>query len=162
MTRPADVVIIGAGVTGASIAYQLGRRGVRRVLVVERRFVGAGATGKSSALIRMHYTNAPEARLAIASFPWFTQWADLVGGSCGYVRTGFVRLVTPDKIANLRANVAMLQRLGAKTRLITAAELGSSIPQSWPTISRSPLTSRSRGTRIRSEPPQHVPSPRDR
>lgn len=53
--RTADVVIIGGGVTGASLAFQLARRGVRRVLVLERRFVGAGATGRSSALVRMHY-----------------------------------------------------------------------------------------------------------
>jgi sarcosine oxidase subunit beta len=116
-------VIIGGGVTGASLAFQLARRGVRRVLVLERHFVGAGATGRSSALVRMHYANVPEAVLAIASFPWFQHWSDLVGGSCGFTPTGFVRIVSPDKLDRLRANVAMLQRLGADTRLVDRAEL---------------------------------------
>src|SRR5262245_48746247 len=67
----ADVVIIGAGVIGASIAWALSRDGLRKITVIERNGPASGATGRSGALIRMHYTNAPEASLAIRSFDVF-------------------------------------------------------------------------------------------
>jgi glycine/D-amino acid oxidase-like deaminating enzyme len=60
----ADVVIIGGAVNGASVAFNLARLGVRRVVLLERRHLGAGASGKSGSLVRMHYTNEAESRLA--------------------------------------------------------------------------------------------------
>ena len=80
MERTADAVIIGAGVMGTSTAFQLAQRGVKRVVVLEKSSVAAGSSGKSSALVRMHYTFLPEARLALTSLQWFQQWQDRVGG----------------------------------------------------------------------------------
>ena len=59
----AEAVIIGAGVNGLSTAYQLTRKGIRPV-VLERSHIGAGATGKSGALVRAHYSNPQETQLA--------------------------------------------------------------------------------------------------
>jgi sarcosine oxidase subunit beta len=123
MQRTADAVIIGAGVIGTSTAYQLVQRGVKRVVVLEKSTVAAGASGKSSALVRMHYTFLPEARLALASLPWFEEWRDRVGGSCGFTKTGFTRLVTPDKTHLLRQNVIRLRAIGVNTYLISGDEL---------------------------------------
>lgn len=102
MERTADVVIIGAGVMGTSTAFQLVQRGVKRVVVLEKSTVAAGSSGKSSALVRMHYTFLPEARLALLSLGWFQEWRERVGGSCGFTKTGFVRLVTPALGATMR------------------------------------------------------------
>ena len=66
--RIADVVIVGAGVQGASLAFHLARRGAS-VVIVERTSVGAGATGRSSGFVRMHYDLASESFLAWASIP---------------------------------------------------------------------------------------------
>src|SRR6516164_9548029 len=52
MSETADVVIIGGGVIGASIAFNLAKRGIREVIIVEKNFIASGATGKSSACIR--------------------------------------------------------------------------------------------------------------
>ena len=94
MRETADVIVVGAGVQGASLAFHLARRGAR-VVVLERETVAAGATGRSSGFVRMHYDLESESRLAWASFPYFTGWADLVGaGDPGFVRTGFLMLVT--------------------------------------------------------------------
>src|SRR5205807_8605840 len=60
--RGADVVVIGGGVNGASTAFHLTALGVRDVLLVERRHPGAGATGKSGALGRMHHPNGAGSR----------------------------------------------------------------------------------------------------
>ena len=74
-----DVIIIGGGIHGASLAFHLSQRNVK-VVVLERRFLAAGATGRSSGLVRMHYDLEPESRLAWASFQYFRNWSELVGG----------------------------------------------------------------------------------
>src|SRR5574342_116628 len=118
MSDTADVVIIGGGIHGASLAFHLSRRGVKPV-VVERRAVASGATGRSSGLVRMHYDLEAESRLAWESFRYFSNWAELVGGECGFTRTGFLKIVGPESTASLRANVAMHQRLGVPMLLVT-------------------------------------------
>jgi len=124
----ADVVIVGAGVQGAATAFNLARRGVR-VLVLERSAPGAGATGRSSGFVRMHYDLALEAELAWRSLPVFTEWADRVGeGDCGFVRTGFFQLVPDAHVASLRANVAAQQALGIRTEVVSPAEAAAILP----------------------------------
>jgi glycine/D-amino acid oxidase-like deaminating enzyme len=121
VTDTADVIVIGAGIHGASTAFHLAERGAR-VAIVERSAAASGATGRSSGLVRMHYDLAAESELAHASFPYFTGWADRVGGDCGFVRTGFLRIVPPTLEPALRANVARQQQMGISTSVITAAE----------------------------------------
>jgi sarcosine oxidase, subunit beta len=122
MTDTADVVVVGGGVNGASIAYALAAKGVR-VVLVEKGALAGGASGRSSALVRMHYTNEWDARLAWASFPVFRNWAELMGGPAVFTRAGFVNVVGPRHAENLRRNVEMLQRIGVNTTAITPAEL---------------------------------------
>jgi sarcosine oxidase subunit beta len=119
----ADVVIIGGGVNGASVAFNLARLGVRRVVLLERRHLGAGASGKSGSLVRMHYTNEAESRLAWESLKVFRDFDAVVGGDCGFEAPGFVQIVDPAHAEALRANVAMQQRLGIDTRLVSPEEL---------------------------------------
>ncbi len=128
MTDTADVIVVGAGVQGASLAFHLATRGVD-VLVLERETVAAGATGRSSGFVRMHYDLASDARLAWASFPYFQDWAGMVGhGDCGFVRTGFLQIM-PDELAdNLRANVAAQQAIGIDTGLVGPAEVARLVP----------------------------------
>jgi sarcosine oxidase subunit beta len=102
----------------------LARRGAG-VLVLERDSVGAGATGRSSGFVRMHYDLESDARLAWASFPYFRSWADLVGaGDCGFVRTGFMHLFPAALTDEVRANVAIQQGIGIETRVVEALEVG--------------------------------------
>lgn len=118
----ADVVVVGAGVNGASTAFHLAQAGVKNVVVVERRHIAAGASGKSGALVRMHYTNEPETRLALTSLRYFQHWHDLVGGDCGFRPVGLLVFVPPEHLSHLQANVAMHRRVGVNASLITAAE----------------------------------------
>ena len=127
MAGPADVIVVGAGVQGASLAFHLARRGVR-VLVVERRTIAAGATGRSSGLVRMHYDLLSDARLAQASLPWFQRWDALVGGDCGFTVTGFVQLVGPDKADRLRANIADLRSIGVETEVVDPGRIRELVP----------------------------------
>jgi glycine/D-amino acid oxidase-like deaminating enzyme len=122
MSQTADVVVIGGGVNGVSIAYALAARGVKTVLV-EKGALASGASGRSSALVRMHYTNEWDARLAWASFPVFRNWMELMGGPTVFTHTGFVNVVAPQFADHLRLNVEMLRGIGVNTTAITGAEL---------------------------------------
>ena len=126
MTETADVIVIGGGVQGASLAFHLARRGAK-VIVLERSAIAAGATGRSSGFVRMHYDLLLEARLAWTSFPYFTNWSEMVGeGDPGFVRTGFLQLVPPRHEAALRANVALQRAAGINTEVVdreTAAQI---------------------------------------
>ena len=122
MATTTDAIIIGAGVHGASLAYHLARRGMRPT-VIERASFGAGATGRSSGLVRMHYDVGGDAALAWASFRIFRDWPEIVGGECGITRTGFLKFVPPAFHDALRANVAMHQRLGIPSLLIGADDV---------------------------------------
>lgn len=122
MNRTADVIVIGAGVNGASIAFHLARRGAGRVLVLEQGGPANGATGKSGALVRCHYTNQPETELAQRSLEYFHNWDGLVGGDCGFQQAGLLVFVPGGKEEALRNNIAMQQNVGVNTGLISAHE----------------------------------------
>jgi sarcosine oxidase subunit beta len=122
MENTSDVIIIGAGIHGTSLAFHLAQRGVT-VTVLEKRFVAAGATGRSSGLVRMHYDTEVDSRLAWESFRFFRNWGELVGGNCGFTRTGFIQIVARKDIDALRANVAMQQRVGIPSLLISADDV---------------------------------------
>jgi sarcosine oxidase subunit beta len=128
MANTADILIIGGGVQGASLAFHLARRGVR-VTVLEKSFVAAGATGRSSGLVRMHYDTEVDSRLAWESFQYFRNWKELVGGECGFTRTGFIQIVGPDQVAALKANVKMHQEIGIPSLLVTGDDVKRLAPQ---------------------------------
>jgi sarcosine oxidase, subunit beta len=124
LPRTAAVVVIGGSVNGASTAFQLTRRGVREVVLLERRQLGAGASGKSGALVRCHYANPHEARLTHESLHVFRHWDEEVGhGSPGFEPVGFVQVVHPDDEEHLRANVASHRALGIESYVVSAEEL---------------------------------------
>ena len=126
----ADVVVIGAGANGASTAFHLAQARAGKVVVIERAHIAAGATGKSGALVRMHYTNEPETRLAVESLRYFAHWGELVGGDCGFRPVGLLVFTPPAYRHHLEANVAMQREVGAKAQLITpeqAQELDPSV-----------------------------------
>src|SRR5438477_2766502 len=108
---------------GCSIAYNLAKAGVRDVVVVERDHICAGNTRKSGALVRMHYQNEPEARMAFASLPYFQHWSEMVGYDSGFTNSGACVVVGPENVERLRTNVAMLRSIGINTRVISPDDL---------------------------------------
>jgi sarcosine oxidase subunit beta len=122
MTHTADVLIIGGGIQGASLAFHLAQRGLK-VTVLEKQFVAAGATGRSSGLVRMHYDTEVDSRLAWESFQYFRNWKDMVGGECGFTRTGFLQLVDAKQTEALKANVRMHQAIGIPAFLVNGEDV---------------------------------------
>jgi sarcosine oxidase, subunit beta len=126
-SQTADVIVIGAGIHGASTAFHLAERGLE-VVVLERSAAASGATGRSSGVVRMHYDLAAESALAWRSYAYFANWAERVGGECGFLRTGFLRIVPRHHEAALRANVADQAALGIATCLVAADDVARIAP----------------------------------
>ena len=126
--RTADVIVVGGGANGTSTAFHLARLGIKNIVLLERRQIAAGATGKSGSLVRMHYTNDVESRLALESLKVFQDFENVVGGDCGWSPVGFVQLVKHEHRDALRRNVARQQKLGIDTRVIDDDELRSLLP----------------------------------
>ena len=123
MSETADAVVIGAGVNGASIAFNLMRRGMQKMIVVEKYLLASGGTGKSAAVIRQHYSNEPLVRMMKRSIEIFVNFAEMVGGSAGFHGTGWAFLVPSESVSLFRQNLAMQQRIGIRTREISREEL---------------------------------------
>ena len=121
--KTADFVILGAGVMGASIAFQLARRKAGRIVILDKDHAGSGGSGRSSALIRMHYTFPPEVQMALVSLKMFQHWTEIVGEASVFRHTGFVRLVHPNDAERLKKNVAMQRSLGVNVELIDKHQL---------------------------------------
>ena len=116
--KTADCIIVGAGVMGASIAFQLARREAGRIVVIDKDHVASGGSSRSSALVRMHYSFAPEVQLALVSLEMFQHWREIVGEAGEFRKTGFVRIVHPGEGERLKQNVAMQRGLGVRGELI--------------------------------------------
>ena len=123
-----DVIIVGAGVAGASAAFHLSRLGAGDVLVLDRGTAGSGMSSRSSALVRMHYTFQGEVELAVRSDRMFAEWPELTGRPPVVRRTGFARIVLPGEEQALAANVAMQRSCGAAAEVIDAATFAQRAP----------------------------------
>ncbi|MGH2493365.1 MAG: NAD(P)/FAD-dependent oxidoreductase [Ktedonobacteraceae bacterium] len=128
MTEQADIVIIGGGVMGASIAYHLAQQGSSKIVLFERQALCNGTTGRSGAIVRQHYSNEFTVRMAKESLAVFQQFTDRVGGDCGFATTGMVVMIDEAGVDALRANVRMQQEQGVATRIISADEIGEAAP----------------------------------
>ncbi len=123
MSESAEAVVIGGGSTGASIAFHLAERGVRGVVLLEKGALASGPTGRSTAIVRQHYSNEVTADMALTSLRVFQQWGDRVGGTCGFVRTGFLVGAREAERRALEGNVALQQGVGIDVRLVAPDEL---------------------------------------
>ena len=121
--KTADIVILGAGVMGSAIAFHLAKRKAGRIIVIEKDHVASGGSGRSSALVRMHYSHPPEVQLALVSLNIFENWREVVGEEGEFRRTGFVRIVHPHETHRLKQNVEMQRALGAHVELIDRNQL---------------------------------------
>src|SRR6266702_7123971 len=129
MTETADIIIIGGGVMGASIAYHLAKQpGDSRVVLLERQALCSGTTGRSGAIVRQHYSNDFTVRMAKTSLEVFQHFDDLVGGDCGFLTTGLLIMVDEQGAGALRANVKMQQEQGVETSLVDPSGIGAVAP----------------------------------
>ena len=114
----ADVVVIGGGCTGASTALQLARRKAGKIILLERAALASGGTGRSSALVRQHYTHPALVTIALRALRVFQNFAEEIGGTAEFKTTGFLATVGPEDVDALDKNAQMQRDLGVDTRVL--------------------------------------------
>ena len=120
----ADIVVVGAGIMGASIAYQLARRSGRKIAIVDERPPVGGMSGRTFGQIRQHYSNALMVEMAIRGFEVLNNWEAEVGvGDPGYVRLGYLLLVVEEQVEACKRNVDLGRQLGVDTRFASPDEI---------------------------------------
>lgn len=131
----AQVVIVGGGLEGAAAAWELSRRGVTDVLVLERSTVGAGMTGKSSGIVRGHYGVSSLAAMAAHGLSVLEDAEELFGGDIGFRQTGYVVGVGEQNAANFRLSLQAQRAVGVQTEEIGHDE----VMRLWPDADLSPF-----------------------
>ena len=113
---------------GCSLLYYLAKKGTTDTLLLERSVLGAGSTGLSQAICRMHYSNPITASMAWSSLQVYANFSEQVGGDSGFVKTGYLVVVEEIDRPSLELNIAMQQDLGIDVALISPDELRDLAP----------------------------------
>ena len=130
--QTADVVIVGGGIVGSSIAWHLTDAGCKSVLVIERESAqGKGSTGKSMGGVRAQFSTPINIEMSLYSIPFYATFDERLGYPAGYRPQGYLFLATKQShLDYLRANFAKQTALGLKTvRILSAEEIKSMLPQ---------------------------------
>jgi len=130
--QTAEVVIIGGGIVGSSIAYHLTAAGCTGVLVIERETAqGKGSTGKSMGGVRAQFSTKVNIQMSLYSIPFYASFDERLGHPAGYRPQGYLFCATHEKhLAYLRANYQKQVAMGLKdVQLITADEIRNRFPQ---------------------------------
>ncbi|WP_165423533.1 NAD(P)/FAD-dependent oxidoreductase [Ktedonosporobacter rubrisoli] len=131
--RP-DVLIIGGGVVGCSVAYHLTARGCRNVLVLERNTVGSGSTGKAAGGIRQQFSHAANIQLSMYAVDFFTHFHERLGleadeGGVEFHQVGYLFLLSTDEeLAQFRQSANLQRSFGLPVEVLTATQLAERYP----------------------------------
>jgi sarcosine oxidase subunit beta len=125
--RPPDAIIVGGGVIGAAILFELASRGVR-ALLLERGAFGGGGTGRSAAIVRMHYSNRAVVRMALRSRDVLANFSEFTGSAPVYRRAGWTFLIPEELIDVALRNAVMNREEGVDVEEVDPAELASRFP----------------------------------
>lgn len=130
LPRTADVIIIGGGVMGASIAYHLAKRGQRNILLLEKEeFFGQGATGRCAGGVRYQFATEVNIRLSLESLPMLERFTDETGQPIDYRQCGYLFLLTREEDLPVFGNNLSLQRqLGVETVWLDGQEIRQLLP----------------------------------
>jgi len=129
MVETADVVVIGGGSSGASIAMRLAQRGVKKVVLVEKNYLASGPTGKSMGLVRPFSPIEATMKILLRSLEIFKHFDEDIGGDPGLVPTTRLRIVPEKDKEALEADAVWEKQMGANVRVLYPSDLEELIPQ---------------------------------
>jgi sarcosine oxidase, subunit beta len=130
--QTAEVVIIGGGIVGSSIAFHLTAAGCKDVLVIERETAqGKGSTGKSMGGVRAQFSTLVNIQMSLYSIPFYASFEERLGHPSGYRPQGYLFCATEEKhVAYLRTNHAKQVAMGLKeVRLVSGDDIRGMFPQ---------------------------------
>jgi sarcosine oxidase subunit beta len=129
MTRTAEVVIVGGGVNGLACAYHLAKGGMADVVVLEKGYLGVGATGRCGAGIRQQWGMEENIILARESVKIFERLSDELGFNTFFRQGGYLMIVSTEQEHELvKKTIPLQNRLGVPTRFMTPAEMADFVP----------------------------------
>lgn len=124
-----DIIIIGAGVVGTSIAYHLAKQGCRNVTVLEKNYVGSGSTEKCAGGIRQQFSTEINIKLSMESVKFFEHFEEETKHAADFRQHGYLMLASSeDELDTLRQNVDLQRKLGLKVQLISPEEAAELVP----------------------------------
>jgi glycine/D-amino acid oxidase-like deaminating enzyme len=132
MNETADVVIIGSGIVGSSVAYHLSEQGCTNVLVIEREaHQGKGSTGKSMGGVRAQFATAVNIQMSRYSIDFFSRFDEVVGHPADYRAHGYLFCATNERqLEYLKANRETQMALGVKNvELVSRENIQKFVPQ---------------------------------
>lgn len=122
--RTAEVVIVGGGIIGLSIAFHLAERGRTDIVILERDGVASGATSQATGGIRQQFTTEPEIRLSVESVRFYERFAERVGQLLDFRQVGYLFLLsTPDQYNSFHQAVALQNSLAVPSELVSPREI---------------------------------------
>ena len=136
MKKTAEVVIIGAGVVGLSIAHHLARRGMTDVVVLEKEtMVAMGSTGRCAGGFRHQFSTEINIRLSLLSVSKLERFAEELEQPIDFHQDGYLFLLQkPEDVESFRQNVSLQRRLGVPVEFIEPEEIQRVLPNTEVTI----------------------------
>ena len=130
MKTTADVVIIGAGAIGTSIAYHLAKAGIKDVILLEMDQVGSGSSSKSASMLSLQFgSNEINARMAKYSYGRFMQFEDEFGTTIDFKKSGWITIAPETEVSRLKAHAKTLHDLDITSQLMDPFEIKSIYPE---------------------------------
>jgi sarcosine oxidase subunit beta len=125
-----DVVIVGGGAHGLATAYYLGQLGVRNVAVLEQSYIGSGAAGRNTTILRSNYKTPEGARFYDASVKMYERLSDELDFNMLFSQCGHLTLAHSDRAMFVMANRAEVNRqYGIDSQLVDADEVKRLCPE---------------------------------
>jgi len=131
MTETADVVVIGGGINGACAAYHLAKKGVKKVVVLEKDFLAAGSTGRCGAGVRAQWGAEMNVRLAKAAIEQYEKADEELDYAPGieFKQRGYLLVAYTEKqVDQFKKNVALQNSLGVPSRFVSPDEAKRIVP----------------------------------
>jgi len=129
MEKTADIIIIGGGIIGASIAYHLAQKGAKGVVLLEKGMLGEGSTAKCAGGIRAQFSTEINIRFSLKSLKFWNRFEEITGVDLGFKKVGYLFLATTgEEWAVFKANVDFQHKLGIPVELLSPPE----IKYRWP------------------------------
>jgi len=128
--KTADIVIIGGGVMGASIAYHLTLRGQKNIVLLEKdTFFGQGATGRCAGGVRYQFATEVNVRLSIQSLPMLERFEEEIGQAIDFRKCGYLFVLTkPEDVIAFKRSLALQNNLGVGTIWLEGDEIRRRLP----------------------------------
>ena len=128
MTTTADIIIVGGGVHGCSLAFHLAKENIGHVVLLEKKHIAAGPTAQSGAMIRALFDAKIYVDLVMASTRMFEQWDELIGGDAGFVQDGFLRIADSLDAQALGGDLELTKQAGEPYEILSGDQLRQLVP----------------------------------